>query len=281
MTSPSPLLIEQKFTELAEKVLGIATPKERLSEIRWQLQERLQKRGVSEESFFSELESLSPSEQARALAPLFAVSETYFLRHRSFFAYLEESLFEKLARTAEEEARPLAILSAGCATGEEPYSIACLFEELPCAKRVPLSLSACDCNPLVLEQAEDKYFSEWSFRGVPDLFKKRYFKKENGKYRLTDSLTATPQFFYFNLAGSSLSEKFPAHFDCILCCNLLMYFRKERAQQVLFQLLSSLRPGGWLIVSPSETDLPLQASLHTTWDAGSFFFQKNREPRLK
>ena len=120
------------------------------------------------------------------LANHLTVGETYFFREKESFQVLEEHVFSELIRTRHENEKRLRIWSAGCSTGEEPYSIAILLSRLiPDLKDWNITITATDINLRSLKKASEGLYSEWSFRSAPSWIKESYFKRiENGHYEI-------------------------------------------------------------------------------------------------
>jgi chemotaxis protein methyltransferase CheR len=195
--------------------------------------------------------------QIEILASHLSVGETYFFRERQTFAVLEARVLAELINRRRDTGRRLRIWSAGCCTGEEPYSIAILLKRmLPDLEDWHITVLATDINPQFLQKAADGIYGEWSFRGVPAELKERYFaKRHNGRFEILPEIKGIVTFSYLNL----MEDTYPSllnntnAMDIIFCRNVLMYFGSEQAKNVVHKLHLSLLDGGWLIVSPCET----------------------------
>lgn len=194
--------------------------------------------------------------QIETLASHVTVGETYFFREKKSFEVLEETILPELIRSRRGSERRLRIWSAGCCTGEEPYSIAILLSRLILDwQDWQITILATDINPHFLRKASAGVYSEWSFRDTPAWIRERYFRKASaGRLELLPPIRRMVTFAYLNLAEDvypSLLNNTNA-MDVIFCRNVLMYFAPERARKVIQNLHRSLVDGGWLIVSPSE-----------------------------
>ncbi|MBI5658274.1 MAG: chemotaxis protein CheR [Nitrosomonadales bacterium] len=191
------------------------------------------------------------------LAAHLTVGESYFFREKRSLEIFEEHIVPELLRERRAGERHLRIWSAGCAAGEEPYSIAMLLDRLvPAHEQWHVTILATDINPQSLRKAEQGVYGKWSFRGVPDWIKARHFKKrEGGRFELSPHIRKKVTFSYLNLSD----DVYPSFLnntnamDVIFCRNVLMYFTPEKAGEVAAKLALSLAEGGWLIVSPAET----------------------------
>lgn len=195
--------------------------------------------------------------QIEILASHLTVGETYFFRDRKSFEALEQYVLPALIHSRRDSERRLRIWSAGCCTGEEPYSIAMLLDRLvPGHEQWNMTILATDINPRFLRKGVEGVYGEWSFRDAPGWIKERYFKSERqGRYAIHPRIKSMVTFSYLNLADDaypSLSNNTNA-MDIIFCRNVLMYFTAELAEKVAGNLQRSLVDGGWLAVSPAET----------------------------
>jgi len=217
--------------------------------------------------------------QIETLASHITVGETYFFRDAPSFDLLELRLLPKLINRRRATERRLRIWSAGCASGEEPYSIAILLKRmLPDFKDWQVTILATDINPDFLAKAADGVYGDWSFRGASLEFKDRYFtKKPNGRFEILPEIKKMVTFRYLNLAENSYPSLLSNTnaMDLILCRNVLMYFAHERARQVVHKLHLSLLDGAWLIVSACETSHVLFEHFITLNYPGAIFYKKD------
>lgn len=220
-------------------------------------------------------------EQIELLASYLTVGETYFFRERKTFEILEERVLAELIRSRRDSERRLRIWSAGCCTGEEPYSLAILLSKmLPDLADWNVTILATDINARFLRKAESGRYSMWSFRDPPSWLRPAYFSKGSA-----DTLEIVPQvrsmvtLAYLNLADDvypSLLNNTNA-MDLIFCRNVLMYFAPDQARRTVQKLHRCLRDGGWLVVSPSETSRELFSDFSPVNFPGAILYQKAGE----
>ena len=215
------------------------------------------------------------------LASHLTVGETYFFRDRKTFEILEERVLPELLRGRAAERR-LRIWSAGCCTGEEPYSIAMLLDRLiPDRGDWNATLLATDINPRFLRKAAEGVYGEWSCRAAPAWIRRHFERSSGGRSALQPRLRKQVTFSYLNLADDaypSLATNTNA-MDVILCRNVLMYFTAERAEKVVGKFHRSLVDGGWLIVSPTEISHTLFASFAAVEFPGLVLYRKLADAR--
>jgi chemotaxis protein methyltransferase CheR len=199
----------------------------------------------------------SDSTEWQRIAAELTVGETYFFRDAGAFRALEQNMLPALiaARRADGTQR-LRLWSAACASGEEPYSLAMLLDQLlPDREQWRVTILGTDLNSDALRCARRGRYREWSFRQTPPPLRERYFRsRQDGVWEIDPAIRAMVSFATLNLA----SDAYPSVLtnttgvDLILCRNVLMYLRPPVQLEVLERLQRALVPGGWLCVSPAE-----------------------------
>jgi chemotaxis protein methyltransferase CheR len=209
-------------------------------------------RGEAADAFASRVLARDPEAVAR-LAEHAVVKETFFWRH-------PEQL-EALGRWGVGHARPLAIWSAGCATGEEPYSAAIALLE---AGRGGIAdrIVGTDLSDRALAEAREARYGPRALRRLPPALVGRHLEPAgpDGARRVGAAARGR-----VTLARHNLVRDPPpgGPFDVILCRNVLIYFEPSLAAAVLVRLADALRPGGALVLGPVE--LPLASALPLGW----------------
>ncbi len=216
-------------------------------------------------------------QELEILASHLTIGETYFFREKKSFEVLEEHILPGLIRSRTENEKRLRIWSAGCATGEEPYSIAILLSRMiPDLKDWNITILATDINPCFLKKAQKGLYNEWSFRDVPAWIK-NYFKKTKHGFEIIPDIRKMVTFSYHNLAEDTYPSLLnnTSAMDSIFCRNVLMYFSQVRAKQVVAALYLCLVDGGWLVVSPVETSHILYSQYVAVNFPGAIFYKKD------
>jgi len=238
--------------------MGLYFPRARWDDLERQIQVAAKEFNyVDVETFIQWIVSSPLSrETIETLASHLTISETYFWREPKAFEALCEQILPALIRTREKSGKRLRIWSAGCATGEEPYSIAmALFNLIPDIKDWHITILAIDINPQSLHKAEAGVYGEWSFRNAPPWLKTKYFSAlKNNKYIIRAEIRQAVSFQYLNLTEDiypTLINNTNA-MDIIFCRNVLMYFTPELARLVGQRFYNSLIDDGWLFVSACE-----------------------------
>jgi chemotaxis protein methyltransferase CheR len=217
-------------------------------------------------------------ESAEILASYLTINETYFWREPQTFKALEQEILPELISVRKQDEKRIRIWSAGCSTGEEPYSIAIVLKKIiPDIEKWNITILASDINPKILRKAIAGVYSQWSFRNTPHWLKEKYFiQKEKGKFEIIPEIKKMVTFEYLNLA----EDVYPSPLnntnalDIIFCRNVLMYFTHDRFKQVVKGLFNSLTEGGYLIVSASELSVQNYQNLIPVNVHGMVLYQK-------
>jgi chemotaxis protein methyltransferase CheR len=188
---------------------------------------------------------LGDPEAVTELVESAVVGETYFFRHPEQLAALSRLAFRRAPGSG-----PLRIWSAGCASGEEAYSIAAALLE---AGRAPGAdrILATDISRRALETARSGVYGRWSVRRPLPSGEARWLLPSGDGHEVAPEARASVEFRVHNL----LHPAPPGPFDAVLCRNVLIYFEPELAREVLARIAASLRPGGWLALAPAEMAL--------------------------
>ena len=196
------------------------------------------------------------SKHIEILAGYLTIGETYFFRDERYFEILENIILPKLISSRRFSDKRIRIWSAGCSSGEEPYSIAMLLHKLiPDINEWEITILASDINSKFLKKANEGIYTEWSFRSAPAWIKNNYFSHGgNKRFRISPLIKKMVNISYLNLAHDNYPSLFnnTNAMDIIFCRNVLMYFVPELAANVVLNLSNSLVEGGWLIINPAE-----------------------------
>ncbi len=237
--------------------IGIHFPNQHLADLERGISSAALELGFREpESCIKWLVSSSLTQaQLSILAAHLTIGETYFFREKKTFEAFEKHILPGLIDARRSKDKYLRIWSAGCCSGEEPYSIAILLHKMiPDNPEWNIAILASDINPVFLQKAGEGIYSEWSFRNAPEWIRS-YFRKTERGFEIHSCIKKMVTFFYHNLA----EDTYPSvlnntnAMDIIFCRNVLMYFSSEQAKKVIQNLFFCLVEGGWLIVSPVET----------------------------
>lgn len=247
-----------RLSDLIAETLGLNLPPPRWPDLRRGVEAAAHEAGCTElDAYIRHMLSAPPQKaELETLASHLTVGETYFFREQRIFEVLADHILPPLMRSRASGERRIRIWSAGCCTGEEPYSIAIALHRLiPDWRDWNITLLATDVNPRFLRKAQTGVFSQWSFRGAPAWVKQQYFTPtSDGQFEILPAIKRSVRFANLNLAAdpypSLLNDTIAI--DVIFCRNVLMYFTPAQTDKVMRKLYDAQTHGGWLIVSPSE-----------------------------
>ncbi|MEL6272360.1 MAG: CheR family methyltransferase [Chloroflexota bacterium] len=198
------------------------------------------------------------------------IGETYFFRNRSQFKLLREHVLPELLDRLQST-QHLYVWCAGCATGEEAYSLAILLREaIPDFHNWQLTIIGTDINARAIDAAERGLYRQWSFRHRDTDIQKRYFRPAEGNYHIHDDIRNMVQFRQANLIR--MQARPWAHI--IMCRNVMLYFREQAKKQTEKTLLGSLHEGGWLLLGHAEALLDEEQQMQTHIFSGAIAYQK-------
>ena len=263
----------ERFRALIAQRLGLQFEETRLGWLAEVLRRHSTLAQLPEEGYLMQLESDTTGSSNGALAEDLTVPETYFFRNIEQFHALQQQVLPARLR-ARASARSLRILSAGCASGEEAYSIAmALHGRLPDAGW-SLSIEAIDVNPAMLDKARRARYTAWSLRETPADMKHRWFQPEGRELQLDAAIRDAVQFEQRNLHADDPAFWRPGSFDVVFCRNVLMYFAPEHAQAAVNRIACSMTPGGVLFLGHAETLRGLSEDFHLRHSHGTFYYQR-------
>jgi chemotaxis protein methyltransferase CheR len=277
-------LSEQQLSVLSDLIgrqTGLHFPHDRYAELERGLGRASRDFGLrSVDALVGQLTSaeLSP-DQIQKLAWHLTIGETYFLRGGTAFQVLEREILPKLLLGRKGQERQLRLWSAGCAGGEEPYSLAITVSRLiPDIEDWHVTILATDINTRALQKAQEGTYGTWSFRDTPDWLRPQFFTKlGNGDWQIKPRIKKMVTFSYLNLAADpypSLATNTNA-MDVIFCRNVIMYFSQDMMRHVIGNLHESLREGGSLFVAPSEASQELFPQFKRVTENNEIFFRRD------
>ena len=245
------------------------------------LMQRRARASSQPEIYLDRLDSnTEPEGEIQLLASELTVTETYFFRNNEQFNAFSQVVLP--ARTQERAGtHRLRFLSAGCASGEEPYTIAILVRERLSSVNPPwdVAIDALDVNPEALARAREGRYSSWALRETPAETVRKWFVAKGKEFTLHDSVRVAVQFHHRNLI-----EEHPFWqaevFDAIFCRNVLMYFSPERAKNVVERLERALAPGGYLFLGHAENLRGLSQGFQLCHTHGTFYYRKKERAWL-
>ena len=253
-----PELLDAEFTLLSELVYreaGIHLGPAKKALVAGRLQRRLRElKLASFADYHARVLSDRTGAERQVLLEAICTHETSFLREPQHFDLLERTLYPEWQRAAQAGRRPKRVRawSAGCSTGEEPFSIAMsLRRHLPAAQGWQLEVLATDLSTRALAAAERADWDEERTAQIPAAWREQFLVRGPGRLRAGDELRRLVRFAQLNL-NAPLDASLGS-FDLIFCRNVLIYFDGPSKTRVLQGLISRLHPAGHLFIGHAET----------------------------
>ena len=211
-----------------------------------------------------------------ALITELTVGETYFLREIGQFDFIRREVLPGLAAESGS-GRSITAWSAGCASGEEAYSLAMIAQEANPPLRI--RVLGTDIAESRLALARNAVYGEWSLRGVPETIVQRYFHRTSRKVRVAPAIRSMVEFRELNLASADWSRSgiAPRGMDLILCRNVLIYFDPATIARVAAQLIDSLSENGWLVLGASDPALTDLVSCEVVVTGSGLAYRRSRK----
>lgn len=204
------------------------------------------------------------------------VKETYFLRDKRQLETISWRLLLEAAHASDS--RTIRVWSAGCATGEEVYTLALLASEALAPGAPPVDILGTDVSAAALDAAESGRYRARSVSPLPPALRQRYFAEEGDLLAAGEPLRRLVRFQRHNLVRDSVPPLGEEPFDLILCRNVLIYFDRETVEGVIDSLERALRPGGTLILGAADALCGTAQRLARPRDAGPL--DRRQLPRL-
>lgn len=261
MTAVSRLPVEKldRLGAMVAEKIGLCFPENKRKDL-WRAAVKLSREhGYPDPEAYIDflLSSTLAKEQVEVLAIHLTVGETYFFRETKSLEALRDHILPDLIRERSAGSRKIRIWSAGCSSGEEPYTAAMLIDRLlPRYQDWDVKIMGTDINCLALEKARSGIYTSWSFRGTPGSLRDRYFVQTGpNTFVLKSAIKRMVTFSYLNLA----TDNYPSlvndtsRQDLIFCRNVIIYLTPDVIRKVVHRFYRSLNDGGWMVVAPSET----------------------------
>lgn len=180
-------------------------------------------------------------------------NHTYFLREPHHFDFLEQVALPYLVKAAASE-KDIRIWSAGCSTGEEPYTLAMVIDSYlgPEKYKWDTKILATDISTAALEKAQKAVYSNSQLDTLPSGWRAKYFRRIDDEYSaIGDKIRNEVIFRRFNLMNAAFP--FKKKFHLIFCRNVMIYFETETKRELIDRFYDHMEPGGYLFIGHSES----------------------------
>ncbi len=181
-------------------------------------------------------------------------NETSFFRNVPQLNTVNDQIFKPFIDERRKE-KKLNIFSAGCSSGEEPYTLAIMLLELLKAEKAQwkIKITAGDLSPAMLVAAKEGLYNEYSLRSTPKDYIKKYFNEKNGLFEVCPEVKNLVSFTQINLNDRAMVKKLVPQSDIVFCRNVIIYFDDEVKKNVIGGFHENLITGGALVIGHSET----------------------------
>ncbi len=264
-----------RFSAFIESELGIKMPIAKKTMLEARLQKRLKALSIPTFGGYYDAVFGTGSDGSELICLIDAVTtnKTDFFREPGHFDYLTRVVVPEILNPGEAgRLRDLMVWSAGCSTGEEPYTIAMVLSELKTANPAfRFAVIGTDISSRALEAATTAIYEEEKIEPVPIPLRKKYLlrSKDPGKglVRIVPELRALVSFYRVNLMDEHYGLE--GSMDIVFCRNVIIYFERSTQERLVNRLVRCLRDGGYLFMGHSETlmgmDLPLRTVAPTIY----------------
>jgi chemotaxis protein methyltransferase CheR len=269
----------RQFRDYIHDHSGIYLEESKRDSLRISLVTRATRAGASDWDSYFELLAHDEAE-FRELLNLVTINETSFFRFPGQFEALVNRVLPELASNRTGENRVMRFWSAGCSTGEEPYTIAMAWAD---AGLEPLGWRAeivgTDVSTKALAVAKAGVYPVRSLLNLPEDVVRRHFVEVDGAYRVAQHVRRLVDFQYHNLVKEPYPLALMGNWDVVFCRNVTIYFRLESTKRVVANLFNSLNEGGYLFVGHSETLSAVSDQFELLEMDGVFLYRKPHRTR--
>jgi chemotaxis protein methyltransferase CheR len=272
-------LTSEQFEELRDWIhrhSGIFLDSSRLDPLRISLVARATRLGFSDHADYFELLKRDERE-FKELMNLVTINETSFFRFPGQFDALSHHVVSEILETKSEASRSFRAWSAGCSTGEEPYSIAMALLGSPLSGEgiVPEVLGT-DVSTQALDRAREAVYRAKSLANLPQPIVQQWFEPIAGGHRPIERVREVVEFSYHNLIKEPYPLALMGNWDVIFCRNVTIYFKFDSTRRVVDNFFESLNPGGYLFIGHSETLTSISDRFEVVEVGGVFLYRKPR-----
>lgn len=241
------------FKDLIYEECGISLSVEKRSFLESRLKRRLDELGITSgyEYYRVITGPLGRSQELPALLDSLMICETSFFRNLPQFDLLREVVLPEItAKKVKSGTRIMRVWSAGCSTGQEPYSaVMTLLETLPDRDSWTIRVVASDLSFTALERAQLGVYRADQLKGIDPDSVAKYFRRDNGNFVVSDAVKKRVIFDYHNLKHDNGLRGL----DIIFCRNVMIYFDAEEQRRLISRFSNCLVPGGFLFVGHAES----------------------------
>lgn len=251
---PLPLDVFRRIRDLIKNYCGIYFDDKSLFIVQRRLARQLQLHRMRDynEYYHFLLYDKNRDEELQAIVDVLTVNETYFFRGETQLSAFTEEILPEL-KERNKQRRRINIWSAGCATGEEPYTLAILILEKGGFEGWDINILGSDISQKALQVAREGIYKKNSFRSTNPYFIKSYFQEDSrGHYIISNKVKRIVNFNHVNLLDP-LKVKLVGEMDVVFCRNVLIYFDQAARKKTIENIFNILVEGGYLLLGHVES----------------------------
>jgi chemotaxis protein methyltransferase CheR len=235
------------YRELIYAESGITFTPTNRSILESRLKERLREKGIDNiKTYYDQIKSCK--EELKGFLDSITTNLTRFFRNQAHFDALEKYVIPELMHNIKKVPGTIKLWSAGCSTGEEPYTIAMLLSEI-LPKAWNFEVLASDISLKCLMTAKEGFYADSRIVGIPDDYLKKHFDKVDGGYKVHDDIKSKIKFDYHNLKHESGHR----NFDIVFCRNVIIYFDEAAQTAVINRFWDAMASKSFLFIGHSES----------------------------
>jgi len=263
----------RRFQDLVAHLLGLHFDSGRLDELERVLERRAAACGVPVVAYLEQLARLATRAELAALVEELTITETYFYRHSEQIQALAEAALPA-RRTHPAIPGEWHLLSVGCSSGEEAYTLAMVALGARPTPQWQVFVHGVDANGAALRKAAAARYSAWALRETPPRIRQECFQRRGNEFQVSQAVRERVTFTQHNLAEDDPRLWRPGQYDVIFCRNLLMYLRQDVAAQLVARMTGALAPGGALFLGHTDTLGARPAGLAVKHSHDAFYYER-------
>ncbi len=273
--------MEKYLTEIREILLkntGIRISEDKNNFLLSTINQIINKENIDPEKYIDILKT--NENKIIELATYFTVQETSFYRNKDHFNTLKEKILPIIKENKKDKERTISILSAGCATGEEPYTIAMIVKDFFGSELTnwQINIYAIDISKDAIEEAKKGIYTEYKMKNIDQYYIDKYFEIEQKNsrkyYIIKNEIKEMITFKHENL----LSENFinSLKLDIIFCENVIIYFDYTSTEKLINKFYNALNIPGYLFLGYSETLNMIKHNFNLCWNNQTYYYSKEQ-----
>lgn len=259
----------KEIRDIIWKQTGIYIEDNKLYLLNYKVGSRLKKLDIKPREYIRLLND-SVSEEIKEVINSITIGETQFFRDKIQLDIFFDKIFREYLKDYKGE--EISFLSAGCSTGEEPYTIAIyLLEKFPL---INFKVVGVDINENFISKAKEGIYGIYSVRSTPPYILTKYFERlDDSTWKIKEDVKKKVQLERVNLMDR-VRVKLLGKFDVIFCKNVIIYFDDSSRNKLAETFWSILKKGGFLVLGPAERISIISLIFEPLFDSGMFFYKK-------